>query len=491
MTSLECSSVIKMDFFSDKSLLDALGHLPVEEQKQKLSEFNFSNFLKTHQIRDFLMTYKKIPAMPTMRYVYLYYLFRRIGEFIGESEILDIYEAEAHNFYKLPTVSQVYELCSKFDNTIINKICLVIEKITRGQHENYLWDILRDGIISSSKLLWAVKQQAGVKRLFNPWPIQNNHYVNSPLAFGLRCEDVVKEVVCDLIYKNGEACFGCGFLQSPLDGIFGVSLDLCFGSRKDADNLIVFEPSSTIFEIKCRFKYLFSKEECSLVYQQYKNLYNTPDKQNFIRFINSINRPAVEFLPEGRLPSETDYLLTFDHDWNLKSTKKRKLDCTHFIIQDALAANMHTTSTVFVLTDPAETGGKIDIKGKIKTQLFINPCHSYFYQILLQYKVVSNYISLSSTPNQLGSVKCFIVSAFFRRRHFSDPAECSVADNEPLSLHVEIPVLIILTPVYIPKSVLSDSILRAAKFWSDRSEEELIIAPWVPGALFANGELTP
>lgn len=161
------------------------------------------------------------------------------------------------------------------------------------------------------------------------------------------------------------------------------------------------------------------------------------------------------------------------------------------MIVECLRYNSTVESTVYVLTDPVDTQGKIYIKASFNIEIFINPCHSYFYQILLQYKVVTNYVQLSPTNKSLGSVKNFMVSAFFRKRNFTDPAECYIGDTEKLDTDVEIPVALIVTKVRIPHGVIVESIQKAANFWTKCSEEEFQYGPWVPSVLFAGGDITP
>ncbi len=115
---------------------------------------------------------------------------------------------------------------------------------------------------------------------------------------------------------------------------------------------------------KCRFKYLFSKSEFDPIYPSYTALYKRPCKRSFIRFINSIARPTVEYVPDGRLPSEGDYLLTQDEAWNLKDVRKRKLGPGHDLVADSLAANRGVESMLYVMTDPSENAGRIGIKDR-------------------------------------------------------------------------------------------------------------------------------
>ncbi len=217
---------------------------------------------------------------------------------------------------------------------------------------------------------------------------------------------------------------------SPTDGIFGVSLDLCVNVESQGD-FILFTDRSCIYEIKCRFKYLFSKSEFDPIYPSYTALYKRPCKRSFIRFINSIARPTVEYVPDGRLPSEGDYLLTQDEAWNLKDVRKRKLGPGHDLVADSLAANRGVESMLYVMTDPSENAGRIGIKDRVPVNIFINPRHNYFYQVLLQYKIVGDYVRHSGggKPGRDCSPRVNIVTAFFRKRSPLDPATCTLGSD--------------------------------------------------------------
>ncbi|BBB06486.1 deoxyribonuclease [Rhinolophus gammaherpesvirus 1] len=480
-----------MDFFSQTPLCEELEGLSMEDSKSKLEQFTFSNFLKSHAVREFITKNCKIPRLPTMRYVYIYYLFKRIGDYIGDDTVCSLYtELTRVGTEDVLNIKEIYDVCDKLSPYVQCSICLAIEAITRGQSMNVLWDILRDGIISSSKFYHAVNSQNLSKKLFQPWPIVNNYYVASPLAFGLRCEETVKNILKEFVCKGKNVLCDMGFMQSPKDGIFGVSLDMGAHVTIDQDNILKFKPSAEIYEIKCRFKYKFSKTECDPIYMMYRDLYNNPGKKSLMKFIHCINKPTVEYLPTGKLPSKNDYLLTIDRDWDLNPKRKRNLTGLHKSLYDCLELNKYTSSKVFVFTDPADTDGKIDIKATFDVNLFINPEHSYFYQILLQYKVVLNYIQHHSDSG-LGHLKNFIVSGFFRNRNYSDPVNCSIGESVSLDSSVEIPVLLIVTPVYIPHPVVEKSLQKAAHFWSVSAEEEFVYSPWVPSSLFADGDLTP
>ncbi|ALE14749.1 ORF37 [Felid gammaherpesvirus 1] len=478
-------------FFSTTPIFDELDGLSIDEIKEQLSQLTFSNFIKCKPIQDFLKSSSfKQPRLPNMRYVYLYYLFQKIGDYIGDSKVLNIFK-NVTNTDVILNVSEVYKICDKMDHHTQTGICLAIESITRGQHNNVLWHVLRDGIISSSKFYQAVTFQSVSKKLFCPWPIENDYYVASPLAFGLRCENAMKTVMAQLICpKKKTTSFEFGFMQSPKDCIFGVSIDMCTNVTTDENDILVFNADSEIYEIKCRYKYLFSKMECDSTYLKYKDLYSNPCKGTFINFINSVSRPGVEYVPPGKLPSKTDFLITSDTAWAGQVKRKRNITQLHKAISMGLKANRFIESDVFILTDPSETNGKIDIKARLSIPLYVNPDHSYFYQVLLQYKVVTNYIQYRS-PGGLGTLKNYLISGFFRKRNYCDPIDCVIGESGTLDPTVEIPVLVIVTQVIIPKTIVQDSLIKAANFWCSSAQAEFKQVPWVSSALFADGDITP
>lgn len=477
-----------VDFFSSIDLIDNLEE-DIESQLKQLSVYTFSNFLSNDDVQKFMRTMGTIPSMPTMRYVYTYYLFKKVGPLMGNTEIVDYFHEKVINVSDA-TIAQVYDGCHAVSLLERAKICGLIERCTRGQSLNILWNTLRDGMISSSKFHWAVKQQSNTKKIFGIWPIVNDYYFAGPLAFGLRCEGTVKNILKHLILDQYIIFDDCGFLQSPYDGIFGISLDLCANVSQDNSGILQFSPDTCIYEIKCRFKYLFSKSGCDDLAIKYDELYKNPCRETMINFILAIKKPAIEYVAPGRLPSEADYLLAEHKDWAIHPKKKRKLTPLHKDISLCLRANCVVDSTVYILTDPLDCGGQITIKAKFELDVFTNPCHSYFYQLLLQYKVVKDYIHLGPFYSKLGTLKTYIVTAFFRKRHHTDPTDCYVG-SEKLENSLEIPVILIITPVVIPAETILNSVEKAATFWAKASEETFEAAPWVSSAVYANGVITP
>lgn len=439
-----------------------------------LSEYTFSNFLNTCQVQSFIQENAEHGEMPYIRYTYLFFIFKKINQFIGDSRVLSCFPKELTEKAQ-PSLGEVFEACRGMNESSRWELCLVLESLTKGQDNNTLWNVMRDGIISSSKLYRALKVAHSTQNLFQPCPINNDYYVAGPLAFGIRCEGVVKNIISDLIYPGKSCAKDLGFMQSPCDAIFGVSLDMCMNVQEDN----IFTTESEIVEIKCRYKYLFTKAEYDKLYPLYSALYLTPNKQNLIKFINGISRPAVEYVSTGRLPSENDYLLTTDREWNVSPKRKRKLNELHSIIGECLRKNAINESRVYLLTDPSETGGLIDIKSEFSVDLFINPKHAYFSQVLLQNKVVSDYVKISGLDSK-PKIKNFVASGFFRRRDSEDPLLCFIGGKTQLNQDSEIPIAVIITPLNIPEGATEQNLQRAVDYWSRCSRDAFAYAPWVP-----------
>nr|WOZ69481.1 ORF37 alkaline deoxyribonuclease [Ovine gammaherpesvirus 2] len=485
-----------MDFLHKATLLEQTITLDIEDQVKKLSTYTFSNFIRCPEVQQAISDGTIQRDMPHFRFVYIFYLFRKIHTFIGDSEVLDVYTqamgSECASTAKLPDVVRA---CVAMKPPLKAKICEHIERLTRGQSDNVLWEVLRDGVISSSKLLKFVKQQTPDSKIFHPIPIQKDHYVASPVAFGVRNESTVKTLVSELVLEENVKCItDFGFMLSPNDGIFGVSLDMCANACLTSNNIVQFEATTHIYEIKCRYKYLFAKCDYDPIYNYYLALYNAPGRQPLIDFIQAIQKPAVEYVPRGRLPTQNDYLLSFDKCWDFgPPRRKRRLVSGHKVTEQCMKYNCYTESKVLVLTDPALTSGKIEVKNSFFVDIYINPRHAYYHQCMLQYKIVTNYVQLSrdhSCRHTHPSV--FLVSAFFRKRNSADfPKTYIKTERGFLDCSVEIPVLLIITPVFIPHEPLVETLEQAIGFWQTAVEEEFCHTPWAPTSLSAVGDITP
>lgn len=148
---------------------------------------------------------------------------------------------------------------------------------------------------------------------------------------------------------------------------------------------------------------------------------------------------------------------------------------------------------LYVMTDPSENAGRIGIKDRVPVNIFINPRHNYFYQVLLQYKIVGDYVRHSGggKPGRDCSPRVNIVTAFFRKRSPLDPATCTLGSDLLLDASVEIPVAVLVTPVVLPDSVIRKTLSTAAGSWKAYADNTFDTAPWVPSGLFADDESTP
>lgn len=456
----------RANFFSGVPLDEEVSDYEFEDHMAALASYTFSNFIKSPEVQDFLKQVKNGDSMPHLRYAYIFFLFKKINMFIGDSSPLSCFAVSLCE-KSAPSVGEVYDFCRAMSDRTRWKLCLALESLTRGQDNNALWSLLRDGVISSSKFWRAVKDIGGSSNhLFDPLPIVNNYYVAGPLAFGLRCESVVKDVITGLIFPQKSSIKNFGFMQSPMDAMFGVSLDLCLNTG--AEDLL-FTPRSELFEIKCRYKYLFSKASHDRLFPLYEALYMEPTKRHFINFIFGISHPAVEYVPADRVPTDNDYLITADPDWNLSKKRKRKLNNTHALIEQCIRQNSTSESVVYLLTDPAKHHGVIGIKSSLTLNLFINPKHPYFSQVLLQNKIVGEYVEfVDGGADQ--DVRSFVATGFFRQRDSCDPKVCTIAD-QTLPTDTEIPVAILVTPLHIPRGVSEESLRRATTYWNNCFQE--------------------
>ncbi|AZB49209.1 BGLF5 [Phascolarctid gammaherpesvirus 1] len=473
------------DLTEEWDIIDYVGDQDIDRQLMFISNLTFTNFLKTEAVEHYVMQYGRV-EMPFIRYAYLYYLMKKLGPFQGNTEYTTFFETICKRGNR--SFTEVYTSCRLIGPYAMTKLCLILESMTREQSYDYLWAMLRHGTISSTKLHQTLKPGKHFK-IFEPRPLNTDFYTGGALAFGLRSEPIVKQLINSFVLK-GTGGQQVGFLMSPLDGIFGVSLDMCSHVNSGEDGL-VFQGNSVIYEIKSRYKYLFRKMEYDCTYKAYRELYDNPTKRNFIHFITSIPKAAVEFVEQGRVPTENDYLLTHDPDWDVCHKKRRRLLKDSVVSRD-LYYNQHITSRVIILSDPSLEDGSIYIKSELQMPLYVNPRHSYFFQLMLQYKVVKNLIQTTSTRQFLNSTYpgTNIVTAFFRKRESSDPTTCYI--NNTAITPSEIPVILLITPVAFPHDSVLTRLKTAVKSWSSEAEDIVpATAPWAPDALVARGDMTP
>ena len=442
-----------------------------------LQTLSFTKFLQDNDVQKFVTREPKLPW--ALRYTYLYYALRKCAAYIGMPRLEDaIHEIIHSSDTCLPPLPAVYDACLSSSLQVRRHVCLALEFATRGQYNNDLWEIIHDNIISSSTFLKAIKKQNFARKLPAEMNVENS-YTGGPLAFGLRGEGIIKQIISHLLYPDVPTFSEFGFLHSPTNGLFAASLDMCTNVTTDAAGHVRFSADSAIFEEKCRFKYLFSKQQANALSEAYSDLYEAPSEETFKRFIYSVSHPAVEYVDPQRLPSERDYLISQNPFWEFKPQKKRRLTLIYQDVEQCIKANRDSQSTLYVLSDPALTGGNIFIKDRLPVSIFINPRHTYFFQIALQASVVSEYLDCSDTTECL-SVKTYLTTGFFRKRARTDPVNYLIDDKIPLTCVAEIPVLLLVTPVYIPRHILTTKLAQAGDFWATWAAERFGILPWDP-----------
>lgn len=477
-----------MSFFSPVALTDETGCVDTAGTDAVIASLSFSNFVRHEKVKQFLATRSGDPTLPSLRYVYLYYMFKKTADYMGNALLKSaanaLFPTDPH---EIPSVQEVYAACCCLPIELKERLCLRIEAATRGQHNNILWETMRNGVISSSKFPRAVKQQTVASRqsltaqLFSQYVPDTNPFVATPIAFGLRCEPIVKKLISLLVCRGRPTFENFGFLHSMDDGTFAASLDMCTNVIESETGSLVFLGNCDIYEVKCRHKYLLSLVERNPLTLAYLELYHAPSEATFISFINAIANPAVEYVQSGRVPSENDYLITQSTDWNLKVQRKRRITVSHSAADQCIKVNSQTHSVLYVFTNPSETQGQLHVKARFKLPVFVNPRHSYFYQVALQYKVVSDYVAVSQAATSL-TVNAYIATAFFRRRTTGDPAPYTLAGVETIEGNSEIPILLLITPVNIPRAVLEDKLTQASCCWTACARDFFEQAPWAPVA---------
>ncbi len=152
---------------------------------EEMTSYTFARFLRSPETEAFVRNLDRPPQMPAMRYVYLYCLCKQIQEFSGETGFCDFVSSlvQENDSQDGPSLKSIYWGLQEATDEQRTVLCSYVESMTRGQSENLMWDILRNGIISSSKLLSTIKN--GPTKVFEPAPISTNHYFGGPVAFGL------------------------------------------------------------------------------------------------------------------------------------------------------------------------------------------------------------------------------------------------------------------------------------------------------------------
>ncbi|QQL09904.1 Ba134 [Baboon cytomegalovirus] len=398
----------------------------------------------------------------------------------------------------------------------------LLEKESRGQSRNVVWHVLRLDSVSATKIYEAFISG------FPPSPVhQPSRAGASPgIQFGLQHEGVVKTMVEFHVTHGREPVRdGLGLLIDPTSGLIGASIDLCFGVRKsssgDARSSLRISPCASVYEIKCRYKYLRSKTDPFV-----QSVLQRADAAAVAKLLLSHPVPGVEFRHDAEVPSAREFLLS--HDPLFKATLKRGRpikppDALRDYIHDLLYLNKTERSEVIVFDaknvddtinaslsptgpvaeDAVETGSDSqsslhdentpDLLGKLtiyevsrfSLPAFVNPRHQYYFQLLIQQYVLSQYyIKNHPDPERIDFrdlPSAHLVSAIFRERDESEV-------GRPLHLggrvfHCDhIPLLLIVTPVVFDPNFTKHVVCTVVDRWSRNLSRKTNLPVWVPNA---------
>lgn len=360
-----------------------------------------------------------------------------------------------------------------------------LEKETRGQVNNVFWHILRKFTLTATKFFTICTSRIVPGESLAP-------YSGDASMFGNRHEGLVKCLVETWVeYKREPIKGGLGLLIDPTSGLLGASIDLCYGVD-EFENLLTVGEGARIYEIKCRYKYLRTRDDSFV-----QALLQDPSEQSFARFILSHPVPGIEYKEKNSIPFSKEFLVTRDVAYRLR---KRKRACTlpaiiKKEITDIISLNENERSLV-VLFDCVEKkcsdGGtaasvlELFERKRFNINAFINPRHTYFYQVLIQQYILSQYyIRDHVNPEEIRESDLpvsRIVSAILRKRS---------VDEEGLILHVgtetflseDIPLAIIVTPVVFDPKFVTNSITSSIEIWQKDLARRTGLSLWVRSAV--------
>lgn len=364
-----------------------------------------------------------------------------------------------------------------------------IERDTRGQANNPLWHMLRQNSITASKIF-----SMYVNKKINTYDSMLR-YCSDAVNSGLKHEQVIKDILNYYVTKKNETISGnIGFLVDPASCILGASLDYCTGLSVNENNLIVVSKEVAIYEIKYRHKYVKEKSDPVLA-----ELVRECTEQSFANFILSHAIPAIEYRTAGSIPSSQEFLLTYN---DLYRPKKRLRTCLvpELLKEDIkmqLYLNEEQKSTVIIFGHKEEEyirRGEICKKlyiyerARFTVDVFINPKHPYYFQILLQHYVMTKFYMYDNSDYARfnNSPTLHIVSAIFRRKN---PDEIYYVINNTEYCDEEVPVCVIVTPVVVDYTFTSKIITELYTLWQRDIKESTDIEAWVPDAVKEYREL--
>lgn len=304
-----------------------------------------------------------------VRLLYFYYTFRRLkaalpdvglaGRFLPQMEKLlrrfrdrtdrtATYEALLDGL-PADTLTALHRYMFHWLNSRLQHLFKLLEADSRGQADNVTWHVLRVDTVSATKFYDTLLHGRWVPdRTFS-------RAKNEGVCFGNTYEPVVKTLLEFHVMGGREPLAGgLGLLMDPTSGLLGASLDICFGLRKKEGSAVVAVGSgASIFEVKCRYKYLrpYGDEHVAEVLRRASADDPGPVRDAVVRFILSHPRPGVEYLAgEDDVPSGQEYLLSRDVAFR---TKKRLRQGTlpDFLkprFETLIRANDDAVSTVIV-----------------------------------------------------------------------------------------------------------------------------------------------
>ncbi|AEV80948.1 deoxyribonuclease [Saimiriine betaherpesvirus 4] len=391
----------------------------------------------------------------------------------------------------------------------------ILEKESRGQAESVVWHAIRTDTVSATRFYEAfVNGNAFI-------PVEARKPWSSPaMTFGFHHEGVVKTLIEFHIMCGREPVRdGLGLLIDPTSGLFGASLDLCFGVSKHPETgTLAIHPGARVYEIKCRYKYLRKKEDPFV-----QNVLKRHDLQAVVQFIVSHPIPGVEYRPDCETPSAKEYLLSYDAIFRHTLKRHRPVKAPEALrshVDDLLYLNKNQTSEVVIFDAKIVSDETFSENGKKDTfsstsvdagwgsendentpelvnrldvfeisrfslPAFVNPRHHYYFQTLIQQYVLSQYyIKKHPDPERIDCrdlPTVFLVSAIFRERDSEELGrELCVGGRVFHCDHV--PLFIIVTPVVLDPRFTRHAVSTVLDNWNRSLSRQTNLPIWVPNA---------
>ncbi|AFK83935.1 B98 [miniopterid betaherpesvirus 1] len=495
-----------------------------------------------------------LPPFPVLRITYLYHILKKIKSLYNHIPCGDVFISLVCRFKEklYPAVLgrswcgsleteddgdeahvDLSRVVATVSDRMLARLFKSLEAASRGQARNVLWHALRVDTISATKFYGVL--MSGIASVADDSRFRGRF--SDSVCFGTAHEPVVKTLLEFYVLHGREPVRGgLGLLIDPTSGLIGASVDLCsgiIGSRSD-DELISVVSGASIFEIKCRYKFLRRRDD-RLVADILKQGASVAEIRSAVaRLVMSHAVPGVEYYNEGRVPTSREFLLSRD---DLFRTDKKNRSCkvADFLksyIHELIRANGQNTSIAIVfdvryvmetvtvdnersegspdsgesdrefttVSSPAasECGlsdectpdllGKLCLYEKVRFEfpVFINPRHPYYFQTLVQQYVVSQYyIRDHADPERiqksdLPSVK--LVSAIFRYRDEDELGSPVYAGGRSFDCE-HIPLTIIVTPVVHVPGFVKDAVNTVINNWERHMCKKTSLRIWVPNAV--------